>query len=95
MSNPRSSHHWKHHDQMFVWSALACLAVCVLGALLLRYALTAAVALIAAMAGAFGLATPIIAVLIFAASIATSIWHKHKKVVLDDEPETSAADARN
>lgn len=140
MTNPPSSHHWKHYDQMFVWSALACLAVSVLGALLLRHAfsadpadtgvprryavalccslilslpvylltlksskigaiatwlLTAGIACLAGLAGAFGLATPIIAILIFAASIATSIWHKHKKVVLDDEPETSAADARN
>jgi FtsH-binding integral membrane protein len=135
--NPRSSRHWNHYDRMFIYSGLACLAVSVLGALLLRYAftadpsdtgiprhyavalccslilslpvylltlksskigtiatwlLTAAIAGLAAMAGAFGLATPIIAVLIFAASIATSIWHKHKKVILDDEPKTGAVD---
>jgi FtsH-binding integral membrane protein len=136
---PKSrSHHWKHYDQMFVYSALACLAASVLGALLLRYAfsadpsdtgiprnyavvlccllilslplylltlkssklgtiamwtLTAVVALISSLAGAFGLATPIIAVLIFAASIATHIWHKHKKVVLDDAPEPGTLDS--
>jgi len=138
--NPRSRHHWKHYDRMFVYSALACLAVSVLGALLLRYAfsadpsdtgiprpyavalcwslilslpvylltlkssmlgaiatwlLTAVIASLAAIAGAFGLATPIVAVLIFAASIATSIWHKHKKVVFDDEPETCSVDSRS
>jgi len=130
------SHHWKHYDHMFVWSALACLAASVLGALLFRYALsadpadtgiarryavalccclilalplylltlkssktgsiamwalTAVVAGIATLAGAFGLATPIIAVLIFAASIATSIWHKHRKIVLDDVNEAPTA----
>jgi hypothetical protein len=117
---------------MFVWSALACLALSVLGGLLLRYsfsadfpgleiahpyalalysclivtgplflltlksskvgsiamwALTSVVAAIATVAGAFGLATPIIAVLIFAASVATSIWHKHRKIVLDEASE--------
>jgi FtsH-binding integral membrane protein len=136
--NPRSSHHWKHYDHMFVWSAIACLAASVLGVLLLRYAftanpadtgiprsnavalcyclilscplflitlkssrigavlmwaLTAVVALLAALAGAFGLATPIIAVLIFAASIATSIWHKHRKIVLDDEPKAGGLES--
>ena len=141
MSIPRSSrHHWKHYDRMFVWSAIACLAVSVLGALLLRHAiladpadtgiprnyavtlccclilslpvylltlkssavgtiatwlLTSVIACIAAFAGAFGLATPIIALLVFAASIATSIWHKHKKIVLDEEPESGAVDARS
>jgi len=50
------------------------------------WALTAVVAAIAAVAGAFGLATPIVALLIFAASVATSIWHKHRKIVLDDPP---------
>jgi hypothetical protein len=125
------SHRWKHYDHMFVYSALACLAASVLGALLLRFAwtanpadtgigrryavglcsclifsfplylislksskagaiamwaLTAIVAALATLGGAFGLATPIIAVLIFAASIATSIWHKHKKIVLDEPP---------
>ena len=139
MPDPRSSHHWKHYDRMFVWSALACLAVTLLGALLLRHAfsadpsdtgiprnyavalcctlilslpvylltlkssklgaiatwvLTSAIAGLAALAGAFGLATPLIAILIFAASTATSIWHKHKKIVLDEEPETGAVDAR-
>jgi hypothetical protein len=134
------SGHWKHYDRMFISSALACLAVTSLGALLLRYAFSAApvhngiarnyavalccclilslpvylltlkssavgsiatwlltlvIAGIAAVAGSFGLATPIIAVLIFAAPIATSIWHKHKKVVLDDEAETGAVDARS
>jgi hypothetical protein len=139
---PRSrSHHWKHYDRMFVFSALACLAASVLGALLLRYALTAnpsdtgvprnhAVALcvccilsfpvylltlksskvgaiatwlltvvvagIAAFAGAFGLATPIIAVFIFAASIATSIWRKHTKIILDDDrTETAALESKS
>ena len=117
---------------MFVYSALACLAVSVLSGFLLRAALsadpsdtgiprdyavtlcclliltlpvylltlkwskvgaiamwtlTAVTAMLAALAGAFGLATPIIAVLIFAASIATSIWHKHKKIVSDDAPQ--------
>jgi hypothetical protein len=57
------------------------------------WALTAAVAVIATLAGAFGLATPVIAVLVFAASIATSIWHKHKKIVLDDQPQPGPADA--
>jgi hypothetical protein len=136
---PKSrSHHWKHYDHMFVYSALACLAASVLGALLLRYAetanpadtgiprryavalccclilslpvylltlksstvgtiatwlLTAVIAGLAALAGAFGLATPIIAVLIFAASVATSIWHKHKKIVFDDAPEPGAPGA--
>jgi FtsH-binding integral membrane protein len=52
------------------------------------WALTAITATIATLAGAFGLATPVIAVLLFAASIATSIWHKHKKIVIDDAPET-------
>jgi len=125
------SDRWKHYDRMFVYSALACLASSVLGALLLRFALSAdpsdtgvsrnyavalccclilsfplflltirssklgtiamwaltvAVAVIASLAGAFGLATPVIAVLIFAASIATSIWHQHKKIVLDEAP---------
>lgn len=59
------------------------------------WALTVAVAVIAALAGAFGLATPVIAVLIFAASIATSIWHKHKKVVIDDAPQPGPVDARD
>jgi hypothetical protein len=122
------SHHWRHYDRMYVYSALACLATSVFGALLLRYAFTAdpadtgiprtyavglccclilslplylitlkssrlgaiamwtltvVVAALAAMAGAFGLVTPIIAVLIFAASIASSIWHKHTKIVVD------------
>jgi FtsH-binding integral membrane protein len=139
MGNARSEH-WKHYDRMFVYSALACLAASILGALLLRYAftanpsdtgiprnyavalcsclilslplflvtmksskagaiamwaLTAAVAILATLAGAFGLATPVIAVLIFAASIATSIWHKHKKIVLDDAPRPGAADAKD
>jgi hypothetical protein len=53
------------------------------------WALTAVVATIATFAGAFGLATPIIALLIFAASVATSIWMKHRKIVLDDAPQTS------
>jgi len=123
---------------MFVWSALACLAVSVLSVLLLRYsffadfpgleiprryavalyccliltcplflltlksskvgsiamwALTAVVAAIATFAGAFALAMPIIAVLIFAASVATSIWVKHKKMVLDDAPEAGKSGA--
>jgi hypothetical protein len=52
------------------------------------WALTAVVAAIAAVAGSFGLATPIIALFIFAASVATSIWVKHKKIVLDDAPQT-------
>jgi hypothetical protein len=122
---------------MFVFSALACLAVSVLGALLLRHAfsadpvdtgisrryavalccclilslpvylltlkssqlgaiatwlLTAVIAGLSAVAGAFGLATPVIAVLIFAASIATSIWHKHKKIVLEEAPGTGTLD---
>jgi FtsH-binding integral membrane protein len=139
MPKLRSSR-WRHYDRMFVYSALACLAVSVLGALLLRYAFTAdpadtgiardyamalccclilslpvylltlrssklgtiaiwaltvAIASIAAMAGAFGLATPIIAVLIFAASIATSVWHKHKKTALNDAPQPGSADARD
>jgi FtsH-binding integral membrane protein len=51
------------------------------------WALTVVVAALATMAGAFGLATPIVAVLIFAASIATSIWHKHKNVVIDEPIE--------
>jgi FtsH-binding integral membrane protein len=125
---------------MFVSSAFACLAVSVLGALLLRYAstadpsdtgiprryamalccslilslpvylltlkssrlgaiatwlLTAAIAGLAALAGAFGLATPIVAVLIFAAYIATSIWHKHSKVILDNAPNAGAVDVRD
>jgi hypothetical protein len=137
MPKPRSSHHWKHYDRMFVSSAVACLAVSVFGALLLRYAfsadpadtgvprdyavalcgllilsfpvylltlksskagtiatwlLTAAIAVLAAIAGAFGLATPIIAVLIFAASIASSIWHKHRKIAVEDSPEAGAPD---
>jgi drug/metabolite transporter (DMT)-like permease len=63
---------------------------------IVMWALTAIVSIIAALAGAFGLATPIIAVLIFAASIATSIWHKHKKIVLDDEaPPPGSVDARD
>src|ERR1700722_8502233 len=53
------------------------------------WALTGVVATIATFAGAFGLATPIIALLIFAASVATSIWVKHRKIVLDDAPQTS------
>jgi FtsH-binding integral membrane protein len=122
---------------MFIYSAVACLAVSVLGTLLLRYAfsadpsntgiprrcavdlccglalslpiylltlksskvgaiatwlLTAAIAGLAAKCGAFGLATPIIAVLIFAASCATSIWHKHKTVILDEKAEAGAID---
>jgi hypothetical protein len=137
------SHHWKHYDHMFVYSALACLAATVLGAFLLKYAfsakpsdtgiarnyavtlccclilsfpaylitlkssaagsvvmwsLTAIFASIAGLAGAFGLATPLIAIYIFAASIASSIWHKHKKIVFEDPPEESAvgaADAKN
>jgi len=52
------------------------------------WALTAVVAAIAAVAQSFGLATPIIALLIFAASVATSIWHKHRKIVLDDTPQS-------
>jgi Na+/melibiose symporter-like transporter len=51
------------------------------------WALTVAVAALAAVAGAFGLATPIIALLIFAASVVTSIWHKHRRIVLDDAPK--------
>jgi hypothetical protein len=47
------------------------------------WALTAVVAAIAAVAGAFELATPIIALFAFAASVATSIWHKHRAIVLD------------
>jgi len=57
--------------------------------------LTAVIAGIAAVAGAFGLATPIIAVLIFAASIATSIWHKHKKIVFDDPPQPGTVEPRD
>jgi hypothetical protein len=53
------------------------------------WALTGVVATIATFAGAFGLATPIIALFIFAASVATSIWLKHRKIVLDDAPQTS------
>jgi FtsH-binding integral membrane protein len=131
------SHHWRHYDRMFVYSALACLAASVLGALLLRYAstadpsdtgiprnyavalcyclmlslpaflitlksslagtiamwaLTAVFASIAGAAGAFGLATPLIAVLIFAASIATHIYHKHTKIVVDEEVEERASE---
>jgi hypothetical protein len=51
------------------------------------WALTAVVAAIAAVAESFGLATPIIALLIFAASVATSIWVKHRKIALDDPPQ--------
>jgi len=53
------------------------------------WGLTAVVAAIATFAGAFGLATPIIALLIFAASVATSIWVKHRKIVLDEAPQTN------
>jgi FtsH-binding integral membrane protein len=138
---PKSrSHHWRHYDQMFVYSALACLANSVLGAFLLKaaftadpsdtgiprnyaialccclilslpaylitmkssklgtiimWALTGVIAALAGLAGAFGLATPLIAVLIFAASIATHIWHKHKQIVIDDEPQAEAIDSRS
>jgi hypothetical protein len=54
------------------------------------WALTAVIAIIAALAGAFGLATPIIAVLVFAASIATSIFHKHRKIVLTDNRQSAS-----
>jgi hypothetical protein len=57
--------------------------------------LTAAIAGLAALAGAFGLATPIVAVLIFAASIVTSIWYKHSKIVLDDKPVNGSARPRD
>jgi hypothetical protein len=139
MAKPRS-HHWKHYDHMFVYSALACLAATILGGLLLRYAysaspsdtgiarnyavdmcyclilsfpaylitlkssaagtivmwaLTAVFAAIAGLAGAFGLATPLICVFIFAASIASSIWYRHKKIVVDDTPQSSPSGAKN
>jgi hypothetical protein len=123
----QGSHHWKHYDRMFIYSALACFATSVLGAFLLRAAfyadpsdtgipknyalalccclivslpiylitlkssklgaiamwiLTSITGALATCAGAFGLVTPIIAVFIFAASIASHIWHKHTKVIL-------------
>jgi uncharacterized membrane protein YhaH (DUF805 family) len=49
--------------------------------------LTAAVAALATLGGAFGLATPLIAILIFAASISTATYFKDRKPA--QNPETS------
>jgi uncharacterized membrane protein YhaH (DUF805 family) len=57
---------------------------------ILMWLLTTLIAVLAALAGAFGLATPLIVVLIFAASIATATWHKHRRIAPISEAEFSS-----
>jgi len=61
------------------WSAVGALGM---------WLLTSAVAAQATLADAFGLATPLIAILIFVASISTATYLKGRKPV--ENPETSA-----
>jgi hypothetical protein len=54
--------------------------------------LTSAVAVLAALANAFGLATPLIAVLIFAASISTATYLKDRNSAQSPKTEACAID---